>query len=268
LGYDEQDENKHHGYVTGILNTKKHIKYINWFIFIFTGALIVLSMLGANPVFSLLGITFVLIGGFTYNLGLNKESKYSAITMAISYVGMICWAYGLSNEIINIPIICTLTCYIIFVVIIQISFFGSMKDIESDENNFMQNLGASVDGGWFEKGKSHIIYLIMRICSFVPVIVFFALTFNEHSILFVVLRCILIAIVFTAVIWLSFIIFKSGLWNRKMKFLLMNISEFLVIFFVFPFYLAIWKSVIMIFASILLYVGFNRLIWDSYVQKV
>ncbi|MGC9781560.1 MAG: hypothetical protein HZR80_20140 [Candidatus Heimdallarchaeota archaeon] len=267
MGYDTKDSNKVHGYTTGVLDAKKHKKMINWIILVFAVILSIIGFFGANNILSLLGIIFLVVGGYVYN-NISKQTYFGFIPIGVSYAGMVLYGFSLSHSTVLLIDLFPLIIYVMAVTMIQIAFWGELKDIEYDEKSLVKKLGVKLVNNYLTITKKFdIMYFTFRALSLSPLIVYMVLTHDPNHIIQTVHLSFWMFVFVLIAFWLNTKIFQFKEWNRRKIFLYINFSEFLFIFLMFPFFIKWWMVFVILPVSVGLWIGLNKLLWDDYVQK-
>ncbi|MEM2258208.1 MAG: UbiA family prenyltransferase [Candidatus Caldarchaeum sp.] len=156
--YDEDDPNKsHHPLVRGKISIRKAKLVILWGYLGIGTAMVLLSLfIAANPTGSLAFLVMFILGGFSYNEGLSKETIFGFIPISICFTALAGWGWLITHPDLGALGVLYLT-YVWFVILYQISWSGHLKEMRVKErSNLIYALGGRLWGNYFYPGLSRI----------------------------------------------------------------------------------------------------------------
>ena len=147
MGYDRVDPTKnHHPLVRGQISIQSGHQIIHCALIVITIITMVITILFAeNIILGLVSIIVWTILGQAYNDGMSKESLLASPIISVMTCAMVAWGWFLSHE--TLGVVGTLyLIYIFLLIMFQISWDGSLKDIRMPEkSNILVRLGVKIE---------------------------------------------------------------------------------------------------------------------------
>lgn len=282
MGYDTKDPSKlHHPLISGVISLTGAHNVIHLGMIILTLiAILVTVSISPVPVLALIFLIGWFVLGQTYNDGLSKESLIAAPIISLMTVCMVAWGWFLSHSTLDLVGILYLG-YIFVLIMFQISWDGSLKDIRMPEkSNILTKLGVKL-----EKRQTEIPNMLMPgyTVKMVDWLVipdnagFYAYTLKAWSIMFAIFILfnqhtnslviilggiwIFLMVFFSYTFWRDLI--RTQKWNRDQALSNMSFEQILAIYLPIPLLIHPVLAVILMIGGVLFFWGMNRFLWET-----
>lgn len=284
MGYDTKDPSKqHHPLISGVisLTAGHHVIHLGLIILTLITILVTINISPA-PLAALVCLIMWVIFGQAYNDGLSKESLLAAPIISLMTCSMVAWGWLLSHSEIT-PICIFYLIYVFLLIMFQISWDGSLKDLRMPEkSNLLVKMGVEIKKKQIKtysllNNKKYVVHMVDYIVI-PPKATMYAVTLKMLSlstILMIVvvvpfipwLTWLILTIWITSVFMASFYFWRdlilNRVWDHESLLRDMSLEQICAIYLPIPLLVHPILAVLLMIGGIIYFWGMNRFLWSS-----
>jgi len=263
-GWDLKDPHKqHHPLVTGVISLESAHKVIH--LGIMALAIYGISLayfLGGNFGWAMAFFALFIVGGYSYNCGLDKVLLPSFIPITICWTALGLYAYyivasGTSWLIVLVAL------YIAFAIWFQISWEGNLKEIEVKEANLLKWMGAKCDGKTFDPSNAKYYGWAVKLANLGVGMAIWGIFLPS------LLTLIPVSILTGLALIVAHLLIRPKKWERNNVLVLCAVEEILTIYLILTVLIPViglGESVFLMVFGIAYFVCLNKAIWGTILR--